>query len=491
MKKIFYFSIVLILFVSACTRISSTDIGGGLIPPIDGVTTKDTTFDITTDLFENFDSARIYKLDNQVLGYLNDPLFGKTNASMFFELKPSFFPFVFPVAKDSILLDSVVLILSARGFYGDTTQPLTLNVNEISPTANFDYLRNYPANYPPNPSIDIAPTALVAPTTLNLRRIGDSVNNRFENAKNQIRIPLNKSFGQRLINYDSTNAYASDSAMRNYFRGFRITANTTGNALLKVNLQDTNTKLALYYNYKRRDTANKGRDTIATVFRFNNFGSGLANIVTRDRAGSQIVTYLNPNNQPDSLLYLQTTPGTFARLRVNKGLINLGNNIIHRAEIVVQQVQDATNNLDKVLTPPRYLLLSTWDSTVVTPVKGILKNIPGDYTISQSGPNVGQFGGFIVYKDLPTQTSTATYTFDVSRYVQGIVTRKDSLFDMRLYAPSNDSISYSPPYPNNLSKITYTLTPGVGNDAADGRVRVGGGNHSRFRMRLRVIYSKL
>ncbi|MDE3253377.1 MAG: hypothetical protein KGO92_11260, partial [Bacteroidota bacterium] len=85
----------------------------------------------------------------------------------------------------------------------------------------------------------------------------------------------------------------------------------------------------------------------------------------------------------------------------------------------------------------------------------------------------------------------ASYTFDLSRYVQGIVTRKDSAYTLRLSAPVNDSLKYTPPYPGNTSSQLYYLDPSITNDPANGRVRLGGGTHSRFRMRLRIIYSRI
>ena len=49
-RRLFSFVIVGILFVVGCTRISSTELGGGLIPAVDGVNTFDTVFNVTTDI---------------------------------------------------------------------------------------------------------------------------------------------------------------------------------------------------------------------------------------------------------------------------------------------------------------------------------------------------------------------------------------------------------------------------------------------------------
>jgi hypothetical protein len=138
------------------------------------------------------------------------------------------------------------------------------------------------------------------------------------------------------------------------------------------------------------------------------------------------------------------------------------------------------------MIPPRYLLLSVYDS-----VNKVKRNIPNDFVISSSGPNIGTFGGYLSSKSLYTYATVAAYTFNLSRYVQGIVTRKDTSFTLRLSAPVNDSIQYKTPYPDvNVPFVTY-VSPSTANNIADGRVRLGGGTHSRFRMRLRVIFSRL
>jgi hypothetical protein len=77
-RRLFSFVIIGILFVIGCTRISSTELGGGLIPAVDGVNTFDTVFNVTTDSYDDKDTIRLYKSDNHVLGVINnDPIFGK------------------------------------------------------------------------------------------------------------------------------------------------------------------------------------------------------------------------------------------------------------------------------------------------------------------------------------------------------------------------------------------------------------------------------
>src|SRR3954462_1483396 len=99
MHKLYCLAIAIVFVVSACTKIESTTIGNGLIPSIDGVTTIDTTLDVFTNNFLDplGDSAKVYKTDDHVIGTISeDPLFGKTTATAYFELKPVTYPFSLP-----------------------------------------------------------------------------------------------------------------------------------------------------------------------------------------------------------------------------------------------------------------------------------------------------------------------------------------------------------------------------------------------------------
>ena len=157
-----------------------------------------------------------------------------------------------------------------------------------------DPFLSYPANYPLVSPLVYYSTPLGPTKTVDIRRLGDSVNNRFEAATSQIRIKLNSSFAKRMIlDYDSSNAYKSDSLFHTYFAGLAVIpdAITPANVLVNINLADTNTKLALYYN-----TATTGatvRDTLVTYLKFNSSTSANANIIVRDRTGSEVVKHLS------------------------------------------------------------------------------------------------------------------------------------------------------------------------------------------------------
>jgi hypothetical protein len=493
--------LLLLTLSLGCTRITSTDIGGTLIPAIDGVNTLDTFFTVQSDIFEDTDTTKVGGGDLHMLGYMNDPQFGTTNASVYFETLPPFFPYTVGQPADSIKADSAVLMLSYKGFYGDSTKPLNLSVFEISTTKGLNPLINYPSGPLPNPlPVTHLPTA-IASQQVDIRRIGDSVNTAFERTTNMIRIKLPVSIATRLLKqYDTTTAYKSDSSFRTYFAGLAIKVTNTGsaNALLKIALSDVNTKLGLYYRYPFTNSAGVRKDT-ATALYYNytsaaGFAYGHANFIERNRSAAtganNINNFLSNNaaTQKDSILHVQTGPGTFVRLRI-PGLKNFSSRIIHRAELIAEQVPDDNNLTAELneLLPPNVLFLGIYDS-----LNKRKRNIPNDFQVVQGGTtNLNTFGGYLSYKSLNGYNRVATYNFNISRYIQGIITRNDNEFDLRIYAPVvGDFIFYSDPFPgNNFSQLLF-FNGFSANDAAIGRVRLGGGNHSRFRMRLRIIYSR-
>ena len=72
------------------------------------------------------------------------------------------------------------------------------------------------------------------------------------------------------------------------------------------------------------------------------------------------------------------------------------------------------------------------------------------------------------------------YNFNITRHVQQIVTKHTPNYTMRLFAP------YSFTYPQ------FSSGDILGNNrVAKGRVRVGSGTNTNYRMRLHIVYSKI
>jgi len=425
-RRFTYITIAASLLFS-CTRISTSELGIDFLSQ-DVIGTRDTILDVETETVVMSDSLRIYPTDLQVLGDItNDPIFGNTSASLFLQLKPSFYPFFIKGTKDSIVVDSAVLVLSYKGFYGDSSKPVRIYVNKIDPATPLAvgkfYASNYANAYGIRKGVTIGNSKLFS-----FSNASDSLKDRFENASNQIRLRLNQSVANELLKtYDSNGVYRNDTTFRNAFPGFALTTNAADNhnALIQLALLDSNTKLALYYSTSA--TGSVTRDTLVTYFRFSYYSAQNANFIQRNRAASEIANHLN-GFAKDSLVYVQTSPGTMVKIKV-PALKTFNNKIIHRAELIAEQVPDAARLIttDSYMRAPNFLFLGVYDTATKQ-----LRSVPNDFPGTINTQALVQFGGYKISKSLNGFSNVATYNFNVSRYVQGLIARKDSLFDFRL-----------------------------------------------------------
>ncbi|MBN8676151.1 MAG: DUF4270 family protein [Chitinophagales bacterium] len=474
-----------IIVFSSCRKINdATTLGADLIPVVDNINTFDTSISVQTfnGLFDLLsDSQRLERSEEFFLGKINnDPLFGGTDARMFLELKPTVYKFAF-ARKDSLEIDSVVLVLNYVETYGDTLVPQTVNVYEIdqNPSQPFKSDSVYLIRKEHFSYSNLLGTRTFLPAVLN-----DSVFARKDTTKNQLRIKLDTSFGGRLLRYDSTSgtngAYASDSAFKTKFKGFALRSMSSGNAVMGFDLGGAQTKLAIYYRYPK--AGGLGRDTAVDYFRFTTL-SAAANYVERNHTIGEISTVQGPTE--DNLVYIQNTPGSFARIKM-PDLLTIGNRLIHRAELIVEQVHD-NNNTDTIFPAPEFLYLDAFDPTIILPKKQF-RTIPYDLTFDGSDYNRGSFGSFPINTVDGSGNKIKVWKFNISRYVQHVLTGTSTLYDLRLSAPYSVREEYgTPPL---VSDQTLVLFPNL-NGIVKGRVRVGGGSHTTQRMRLRLIYSKI
>jgi hypothetical protein len=499
-KSYCYFVFVVSCFFYGCSKLDTTTIGGGLIPEVDNIHTFADTFEIETrqEVFD--DTTKITPKDNYVIGKINDPYIGETNANLFFQLKPSFFPYyIGQLPKDSIVkADSVVLCLSYKGFWGidslTNNNPPSFQVYEVSTNAHGEWdsvntLRSI--KYEPS----INPTPISDVKYVDVRSMNNYVKVGInDSAKNQIRIKLNQDFLTKIFNRDSSSnnsngAYKSDSLFRLFNNGFAVVAKT-GNGLIYVNLLEDNSRLELHYKKKSRAANDSGySSTIDTVYNSFFFNTGYQNTRISSVANRIIRNRINvpgPTNREE--LCIQATPGTYATLSIPR-LDNFvrfdSNRIIHRAEIQILQIPDVVN--DKVYTEPKFLYLDLFDT-------GSLKWKPIYYDLNPSiyynpdnqyyfFPSNGEvdlsyFGG-VLSKKINGQ---AYYNINITRYLQQLVTKHTPNYKMRLYAP------YNLIYPQYNSAIIPFI-----NKIGYGRVKIGGGANTdpNYKMKLRVIYSKI
>lgn len=476
-----------------CTKLDTTDLGSDLLPAVDNVHTFDTILNInTTQGFFN-DSTYIGKYDDYALGAINnDPLFGKTNAHIYMQLKPPFFPYYFGNIGDTVVgLDSVVLCLKYKGFWGDSLLPVNLEVREVS-DIQFGIDSIYKENstaYKPNVNGTILGSA-----NIDVRTLGNYVklNNGRDSVTNQIRIKLSGSWAAQLFGRDSiaansiNNAFFSDSIYRTFYNGIAVIANGGGNGLIYASLSDTATKLEVHY--KRKLAGTGVLDSTYASFRLQpSLGatypvSNTSNYILRSRSGFPV---LNPAPTEH---YLQTAPGTFINLNI-PGLAGLSNRIIHRAEIIIEQIP-TDPVLDEKLSGPNFLYLDLKDTGATARWKPIYYDLnttqvyDPDYKTSipyiASPIDFQYYGGYRRSKYDAFGNLIKYYNFNVTRYTQHVVTNHMYAYDMRVYAPFNLT------YP----QYSTTFTP-YSNNIAFGRIRVGSGINPNYKLRMRIVYSRL
>lgn len=480
-------STIAIVF-SACRKINdATELGGDLIPPVDNITTFDTIVEVQAfnDTFGILtDSQYLARSEEHFLGLINsDPFFGKTDARIYLELKPTTYG-VYPFArKDSVKIDSIVLVLSYLETYGDTNTAQSVRVFELDNTNNFTSDSAYlirKENFTYNTAFPL--NHLGIPHTFIPRNLNDTVKAFRDTTINQLRIKLDTNFARRLFNYDTSNAYKGDSAFKANFKGFAVRSETTGNAVVGIDMAGS--KLAIYYNHPKVNGAGV-RDTTVNYFFFTAL-SAAAQYVKRDYTGTPAEASLNNGALPDPLLYIQNSPGTFATIKI-PGLDNVSNRLVHRAELIFEQLYDIS---DSTFTAPEALYLDAFDNTITGNKK--YRGIPFDLAFNFGQPvNLGPFGVVPLITKDGSGNTIRTWKFNISRYVQHLFTKTQPLYEMRVYAPFTVSNKYVIPAPSNDPSSIFNLNPTV----IKGRVRLigntGPGDTNPRRMRLRIIYSKL
>jgi len=471
-KNIFIaiFCITIILtFEQSCQKIDTTTLGAGLISTVDNVNTFDTLLEVRTNNYYLNDSTAVSRNDNHALGILDDPEFGKTTASIYFDVLPAnsgSYPFL---NKDSIKgIDSVILSLDYKGLYGDSNSIEKIHVYEIARSASFvDTL--YRLNHP---DFDIIPTQL-AETTVNFTTLNDpqvikkGTDTTLVNQDNILRIRLDKNLGQRLAAYDTSTAYKNDSMFIQFFKGFSLKIDNAGvrnKALAYFNLSDNaRTRLTVYYRVGNTTKI----DTTFTEFIYKNLVAKGANLIARNIANTPYAANIAKTIPDKEKLYIQSGPGSYATLYI-PGLKNLTNRVIQRAELIVEKIPSA----EDILFGPPELFLDMIDSA-----NNIYKSIPTDFSTDYQGNyNAADFGGSI---------KNNQYTFKLTRFIQSIVTLKAAVYTFRLYAPYYTWPVYSPAV--SLNGYPVKVNPNV----SQGRVVVGGGGNATSKLRLRIIYTKI
>ncbi len=502
LRRIFLFSIIA-LTIANCTKLDTTTVGQDLIPAVDDVKTfASDTFSLTTENFIFNDSSRGFKGDDVFIGSLpSNTNFGTTNATLYTQFQP-LNQFNWRANKDSIAqmpnngYDSAFLCLGLAsnaidgGIYGDSTLNTTFNVYEIDNT-NTTFKSDSTYKLTTNPLINktgLLGSLTIAPKDIkNLKRY--TLKNFTDSTTNQLRIKFNNASGEayakRMLKNDSAaasapfDAFNSPDKFKNAFKGFYIEA-INGKSVIRFALANNSySRLEMWYRYRNAGI----KDTANDFFYFNSsianpYVSASANYIQRAIAGSAMQTASNPGL--DNLIYLESTPGSYAKIKLPY-IKNFPNKIIHRAELIITE----QTQYDPLYFSPQRIYLDVFD-TSITPK---YKSLPYDFYIPQgsSTADFSYFGGQRKLVGNGFGNTVSQYSFNITKHIQYMISHNATNFDMRLYVPydtryyAQSTFGY---YPNdNLFNFSFPLI----NLPIFGRVVVGGGN----KMKLKITYSNI
>lgn len=430
-KRVILFTFLFIFVFSACKDplVSESD----LVPDNKlGVIFTDT---LTLESYvEVQDSIRSDELETHLLGNMNDPIFGRSNAELYFQLR---LINTNPDLGSNIQIDSAVLMLQYKGNYGNNKAPQNLvvyQVNEVMQRST-DYFSKQTFSILPN---EIGRLNNFVPN------FTDSIKTRFRTFPPHLRIPIDPAWASNILNQSNTANFANNETfVSNFLNGLYVKAEESGGGQGIVYIDFFNLASSLSFYFKNEE----GRDTVFSLIVSSE--SATVNHFEHDYSGSIASQFLADNRSPDSLMFIQSMAGLKTRFTVPH-LKNLGKISIAKAELVITNFK---NNLDVFphFTVPEQLTLTANNQD----------GIP--IFIDDQFVNNTFFGGNRIIDN--SSNSKNLYKFNLALYYQSIINGSQEDFGINI--------------------ITFPS-----NTIAD-RLIAGGGTHNTNPLKLKLTYTKI
>lgn len=435
------FSALCFLALSLCffsCRKNNSDIGLDLIDDQLGVEYTEAAY-LQAHTIEE-DSLVTSNRSQTQLGYYDDPVFGKTIASIYSQFLLSTTSPNFGAAT----CDSVILTMTFKGFYG-TLAPQRFMVYTLNDLLYKDSL------YYDHDTASVNTSNLIADRVIYPQPF-DSIFVNGDTLPPRLRIPLSTAFGDYLLSA-SAGDLSSNSSWLNYFKGLYITARPAltnarkAAGILSFNWGDANTKITIYYHDAYGTHGNQGKASYSLIIDQNtaSFNHYRHDYSQKPGIASQLASSDTINS---SLVYIQGLSGVKTKFYLPniQFLKDSGDVAINKAELVLR-VDPST--LDNDFATPARLVLVALDSLD----KQILLS---DYFEDQGGV---YFGG-------TWDAVKKEYRFNMARHIQDLLNGEKTDYGLVL------------------------LPSGAGVNAH--RVVLGGGTTtSPYKMRLRITYTKL
>lgn len=388
MKRNIYISIcisALVLFFAACKEDPGL-IGLDVQPPDEYLNTD--YFDTTTIIAYStlHDSVVSSNVSVNMLGYMDDQVFGKTQASIYTQFRLPTFKKDF---GNSVTVDSLVLTMAYSGYYGDTLNSFLVRIYELDENLESG------TRYYTNSSLAHNSSSLTENSNLYIQPRPKTIPDTSAST-GVLRIRLKSDFANDKFIQAGSSVYESQESFLNHFKGLLINAEAmNGNGcIVSLNMIHSLSGLTIYYSNSEASGQKymlRMNDSTLHFGATEHFGYSTAASSLRDQLNG------NYTSVPD-VLYGQAGAG----IKVAFNFPNIRNMfkdkkvIIHRAALVINRIEETSS----IYSPPNALTITTTD----TRLGGFLP----DYFLG-----TGYFGGTY-------NTSKQQYRFNITQYIQNL-----------------------------------------------------------------------
>ena len=399
------FALVAVALFFSCNK--DNDLGSAILPQGDNVNVvfTDTALILTRTVKE--DSLRTSGVSGlpvslNIAGANNDPLFGKTIASVYAQMNLSKFNFSYGATSTP---DSLILSLALTNYYGDTTSPVHFKVFRLSNAVSKDSI------YYSNSSLSASTLIGDAIITVNPR---DSAVEYGVKKAPSVRIPLSTVLSQELMTGSGGPAYVDQAAFTAFFNGIYITAepeNSVGKGcLFQWDYKSLQSKMALFYKINTDSDSLVFNYYFDELLRFNTYN--------HDYLGTDVGNaFANPLTNT-GYTYVQAMAGVKTKYQFPFIKSSFDNTVttINNAVLVIQALPNTAN------PPNTKLALALVDS------------LGGSQLFSSDNNELTNISDGLY------NSVTGTYSFNVTRYINQIITGEHS--DYGLYLRSSSAIIF-------------------------------------------------
>lgn len=348
------------------------------------------------------DSILADKISTGLVGIYKDSVFGKSIAQIHVQpLLPSN-SLVFGQPGENLVVDSIVLSLEYNGFYGDKTKSQTIDVFRIDEQleSSTSYYSNTQVQTIASP---LATKSFVPNTDSSVQILQPNQVGGIDTVKlnPQLRIPLDISLASEILSKSGQAEVSDNDNFTAFFKGLKIAAQDPGNlgnnenAILYFALTSTNTKMTIYYKTESNS------DTIPRSVDFPiNSSSVRFTTFQHDYTGTPVETALQNTSFDAQHSYTIAMAGVESVIKFPtiKSFFKDDDKIINRAELIIPAASGSYANSGIANT---VIIASRNENNQ-------LQFIPDFFEGSS------YFGG-------QYDASTNSYTFNIGRYLQGLI----------------------------------------------------------------------